>query len=164
MSWQGIFGCDEIARQFARANRRRRLGGSFLFVGPNGVGKRAFAFALAKTLLCRRHFVKRGEEIGPAPDEELSPEEELRRFLPCEVCESCRQFELRPNSAEVFLPTHPDFHYVCKPPERSLLPLELLVGDKENRSRSGLCYELNKTAFMGGRKIAIIDDADFFTS
>jgi len=45
MSWQGVFARDEIAAQFARADCRGRLGGSFLFVGPQGVGKRVFAFA-----------------------------------------------------------------------------------------------------------------------
>ena len=64
MSWMGILGCDELAVQFARANRRGRLGGSFLFVGPSGVGKRTFAFALAKTLLCRRRFRKEGSKVG----------------------------------------------------------------------------------------------------
>ncbi|MBQ9813461.1 MAG: hypothetical protein IJM54_09140 [Thermoguttaceae bacterium] len=161
MAWQGILGVDEIALQFARANRRRRLGGSFLFVGPAGVGKRSFAFALAKTLLCSRHFLQSGDaalESDAAPD----PVAELERFQPCGECENCKQFEwsVDPNSPP--LPTHPDFHYVCKPADKSLLPLEALIGDKDARMRSGLCFELNQTAFMGGRKIAVVDDADFF--
>ncbi|MBQ4194789.1 MAG: hypothetical protein II622_01645, partial [Thermoguttaceae bacterium] len=73
MAWQGIQGVDGIALQFARANRRGRLGGSFLFVGPNGVGKRTFAFALAKTLLCRRHFPKPGAGLADAGEPERTP-------------------------------------------------------------------------------------------
>lgn len=165
MSWMGILGCDELAVQFARANRRGRLGGSFLFVGPSGVGKRTFAFALAKTLLCRRHFAKIGEGLVETPDERdenLSDAEELERFVPCEECESCRQFNLHGESETVVMPNHPDFHYVCKPAERSLLPVSLLVGDPDDRMQSGLCFELNQTAFLGGRKVAVIDDADYF--
>lgn len=167
MTWQGIHGVDELALQFARANRRGRLGGSFLFVGPNGVGKRAFAFALAKTLLCRRHFPKNGDwsELNgqnERDDSGMSREEELERFAPCDVCECCKQFEFNLDSQDLTIPTHPDFHFVCKPEDKSLLPLELLIGDKDARSRAGLCFKLNQTAYMGGRKIAVIDDADFF--
>ncbi len=172
MSWQGLYGVDEIALQFARANRRKRLGGSFLFVGPNGIGKRSFAFALAKTLLCRRQFqvsnvtnepvLNSNEDLTEGLTKESSVADELAAFQPCGECECCRQFELNLDSSESIIPTHPDFHYVCKPPERSLLPLELLVGSKDERMRSGLCFELNKTAYMGGRKIAVIDDADYF--
>ena len=164
MSWMGIWGCDELALQFALANRRGRLGGSFLFVGPSGVGKRTFAFALGKTLLCRRHFAKLGAGVNgsSAADLTLTDEEELARFTPCEECESCRQFDLHAESECVVVPNHPDFHYVCKPADRSLLPISLLVGDPEDRNQSGLCFELNQTAYMGGRKIAVIDDADYF--
>jgi len=168
MSWQGLYGVDEVALQFARANRRKRLGGSFLFVGPHGIGKRSFAFALAKTLLCRRQFQPSSssdeyfQNSNDAPRTEHSQAAELAAFQPCGECECCRQFEFRPESPELIIPTHPDFHYVCKPPEKSLLPLEALVGPKDERMRSGLCFELNKTAYMGGRKIAVIDDADYF--
>lgn len=167
MSWQGLYGADEIALQFARASRRRRLGGSFLFVGPEGIGKRSFAFALAKTLLCRRHFAKRGDPLAPPvlideTDAERSAAETLEFFQPCGECECCRQFDWTPSSPDDAIPTHPDFHYVKKPEDKSLLPLELLIGDKNERSRSGLCFELNQTPYMGGRKIAVIDDADYF--
>ena len=158
MSWQGVFGADEIAIQFARANRRGRLGGSFLFVGPQGVGKRVFAFALAKTLLCRRQFLNENQSLDPS----LSPAELLEQFQPCGECASCREFELNVSTPGAVVPTHPDFHYVCKPADKSLLPLELLVGAKDERMQSGLCYELNQTAFLGGRRVAVIDDADYF--
>ena len=186
MSWQGIWGHDHIALRFARAERRGRLGGSFLFVGPEGVGKRSFAFALAKTLLCT------GRTVGEPSDAPLS----LESFAPCGVCESCRQFSAEPadtggtpepvaNEAKVkkirgvrditmktdksdvptgeFLPPpHPDFFYVCKPPDKTLLPLELLVGDKANRMQSGVCYEVSRKVVVGRRKVVVIDDTDLF--
>jgi len=170
LSWLGIYGHDEIALRFARANQRGRLGGSFLFIGPSGVGKRSFAFALAKTLLCENHVLKARNNSDPSLTTEHSQDFSdavddtalLESFVPCRKCASCRTFDLHQESDKVILPIHPDFHYLCKPEEKSFLPLELLVGDKENRMRSGLCYELAKTPYFGGRKIAVIDDADFF--
>ncbi len=159
MSWLDIFGCDEIATQFARANRRNRLGGSFLFVGPKGIGKRNFAFALGKALLCEKNFSK-DEAVASRLDE--SDEAALAEFTPCGVCESCKRFEFDVASVETRIPTHPDFHYVCKPEDRSYIPISLLVGDKEDRSEAGLCYNLSLSAYMGGRKVAVIDDADYF--
>ena len=164
MAWQGVYGVDEVAVQFARAGARGRLGGSFLFAGPQGVGKRVFAFALAKTLLCRRLFHKEGDRIvcDAALDPSATREELLERFQPCGECESCKKFQFDPMAPAPVLPTHPDFHYVCKPADKSTIPLELLIGPKEDRMQSGLCSELNRTSFMGGRRVAVIDDADYF--
>ncbi len=171
MSWQGIEGHDRVVEMFSRAFSRGRLEGSFLFTGPEGIGKRSFAFRLAKTILC------------------LSPD----GFAPCGKCESCRLFEMKfkPVSEEVVrsekplpaktrravpvsgepdepsdplafdIPNHPDFYYVAKPADRAQIPIELLAGPKENRGRSGLCYNIFRTPYLGGRKVAVIDDADF---
>ena len=54
MAWQGIEGHDAIAARFVAAEARGRIAGSYLFVGPPGVGKGAFAMALAKALACER--------------------------------------------------------------------------------------------------------------
>ena len=165
MAWQGIYGVDDVALQFARANRRGRLGGSFLFVGPGGAGKRTFAFALAKAALCRKRFVETNTNaFGDANDDLLegSRERELENFLPCEECESCRLFRWSVDSPAEVVPSHPDFHFVRKPDDRATIPLELLVGEKDARARSGLRYELSGSSYMGGRKVAVIDDADFF--
>ena len=119
---------------------------------------------LAKTLLCRRQFRKEGDAIvcDAQVDPSASREELLERFRPCGECECCREFALDVMSPEPVVPTHPDFHYVRKPADKSFIPLELLVGAKEERMQSGLCYALNQTPFMGGRRVAVIDDADYF--
>jgi len=57
--------------------------------------------------------------------------------------------------------THPDIEEIAKPADKSFLPLELLIGDKEHRMQEGLCHRLGLRPFMGGRKNAIIDDADY---
>jgi DNA polymerase-3 subunit delta' len=131
MAWQGIHGHDEVVEWFRRAIARDRLGTTFLFVGPPGVGKRTFALKLAQALLC-----------SESPPEALAP---------CGSCDSCVQ---------VASLTHPDLHVVEKPADKSAIPVSLLVGDDAHRMREGLCHDIALRPFMGGRKVAIIDDAD----
>ncbi|MCL2622036.1 MAG: DNA polymerase III subunit [Planctomycetaceae bacterium] len=131
MTWQNIIGHDRVAEQFRRAVTRGRLAGSFLFVGPDGAGKRTFATATAKSLLCQNRS--------------------LQDFDACGMCSACHQVDAG---------NHPDVYYVAKPEDKSELPLELLIGSKEQRGRSGICYEISRKPYAGGFKIAIIDDAD----
>ncbi len=159
MAWQGIEGHDTVVQRFQKAFARGRLAGSFLFVGPSGIGKRRFALALARTLLCKGH----SQDVAAS-------------MTPCGHCESCKLFAaadaaqhtqqtaLSPNEAEPneeFISPHPDLFFVCKPPDKSDLPLELLIGAKERRGREGLCYDISRTPYLGHRKVAILDDADF---
>ena len=135
MTWHGIIGHDRIVEQFRRALSRRRLASSFLFAGPEGIGKRTFAVKLAQALLC-----------------ENSPEEALD---PCGNCPGCIQVDAG---------THPDFQLISKPDDKSFIPLELLIGDKEHRRREGLCRHIALKPYMGRRKIAVIDDADYLNA
>jgi DNA polymerase-3 subunit delta' len=135
MAWHGILGHDDVARQFRQAIGRGRLASSFLFAGPAGIGKMTFAVKLGQSLLC--------------------PERPEAALDPCECCPSCLQIAAR---------THPDLQIVSKPEDKSFLPLELFIGDKEHRMREGLCRSIALKPFLGGRKIAIIDDADFLNA
>jgi DNA polymerase III subunit delta' len=132
--WQGILGHDEVAERFRTAVRRGRLASTYLFVGPPGVGKRRFALALAKALLCRE---TQGDPLEP-----------------CGRCESCRL---------CVAASHPDLDVVSLPKDKSTLPLELFIGSKEHRNQEGLCHRIALRPFLGGRKVAIIDDADNFS-
>jgi DNA polymerase-3 subunit delta' len=131
--WQGILGHDAVVARFRATLRRSRLASTYLFVGPSGIGKRKFALALSKALLCH--------QTGDDPLE------------PCGHCESCRLFAAG---------NHPDLDLVGLPAEKSALPVELFIGDKVHRNRDGLCHRLALKPYLGGRKIAIIDDADRF--
>ncbi len=71
---------------------------------------------------------------------------------PCGHCPACQQVAAR---------THPDLELVAKPEDRSFIPVELFIGDREHRMREGLCHDIALKPFRGGRKVAIIDDADF---
>jgi DNA polymerase-3 subunit delta' len=132
MSWQGIEGHGEVVDKFHRAIGRGRLASTFLFVGPAGIGKRAFADKLAQALLC--------------------PHVDDATLVPCGRCDSCVQ---------AVAGTHPDLTVIEKPPDKSFIPLAAFVGEETRRMREGLCHDIALKPFMGGRKVAIIDDADF---
>lgn len=132
MAWQGIEGHDEVVAKFRRILAADRLASTYLFVGPTGIGKKTFALRLAQALLC---------SVRPAA-----------ALDPCGQCASCLQ---------VIAGTHPDLHLVARPPDKSFIPLELLIGPKEKRMQEGLCHDISLKPFMGGRRVAIIDDADY---
>ncbi|MFM9118578.1 MAG: DNA polymerase III subunit delta', partial [Planctomycetota bacterium] len=87
-----VYGHDEIFERFRRAVAQGRLATTFLFVGMNGIGKRAFAEQLAAHLLCERN----------APGQ-------LER---CGECESCRLTQAG---------NHPDLIVVEKLSGRTML-------------------------------------------
>src|SRR5947207_10201823 len=96
MSWDRIRGHDAVRHTFQTAFARGRLGQAYLFVGPDGVGKRLFARELAKALLCDR---------PPAP------------LTACDHCPSCTQVEAG---------THPDVFSVRTPEDKHDLPIDLM--------------------------------------
>jgi len=132
MTWAGIKGHDGVRQQFHRALDLGRLSSTFLFIGPAGIGKSLFAVKLAQALLCETHS-----------------EEDLE---PCGYCPACQQVEAR---------SHPDLVIVSKPKDRSFIPIELFIGDRDHRMREGLCHSIALKPYRGGRKIAIIEDADY---
>ena len=132
MSWQEILGHDAVLERFQRTMQNDRLASTYLFVGPRGVGKRKFALKLAETLLC---------------------EGDAGFFEPCGTCSACQQVRTE---------SHPDLILVSKPADKGVLPLEAFIGSKEKRRQEGLCHDIGLKPFRGGRKVAIIDDADYF--
>lgn len=130
MAWQGIEGHDAVMERFVSAAARGRIAGSYLFVGPPGVGKSTFARRLAQALLC------------PACGDGL---------VPCGGCASCVQAAAG---------SHPDIDVVEKPEDKSTIPLELLIGDDDHRMREGLCWRIKLRPALGTRKAAILLDAD----
>jgi DNA polymerase-3 subunit delta' len=124
-------GHDDIAERFRRIIAGGRLASTYLFVGPPGIGKRTFATKLAQSLLCEKR-----------PATALDP---------CGTCPSCIQIRAG---------THPDFLTVAKPKGKSEIPVASLIGDPEHRMQQGLCHEIGLKPMMGGRRVAVIDDAD----
>lgn len=128
--WSSFRGHAAQREMFARAVQRGRLAQSYLFVGPDGVGKQLFARLLAQSLLC--------QEQGDALEA-------------CGACTGCRPF---------LAGNHPDFLYVQKPEGKREIPIDLIAGSLERRGQEGLCHDLSLKPLAGSRKVAIINDAD----
>lgn len=131
MSWSEVIGHDNVIERFRNAAAKGRLASTYLFVGPNGIGKRKFALKLAQAVFCTN-----------------SPEEEL------EICGTC------PACQQVAASTHPDLLQISKPKDKAYIPVETFIGDREHRMQVGLCHDIGLKPFSGSRKVAIIDDAD----
>ncbi len=132
--WQGIHGHDEVVEQFRRSLAAGRLASTYLFVGPEGVGKCTFALQLAKSVLC--------ETADPA------------ELAACGRCQSCILCDAG---------THPDIHFVKTKPDKKNLLVEQFIGDKDHRNQEGFCHEMSLRPLMGQRRVGLIDDADWFT-
>lgn len=94
MKWDRIRGHENIIRSFDAAWRKGRLGHSFLFIGPAGVGKQTAGRELARALLC--------EEL----DKELCA---------CGQCASCKLVDAG---------THPDLILATRPEESLVISIE----------------------------------------
>ncbi|MBY0397263.1 MAG: DNA polymerase III subunit delta', partial [Thermoleophilia bacterium] len=97
MSWHSIRGHDRVVDELRRGLEQGRFPHAFLFVGPEGIGKRTFALRLAQALLCER----------------VAPE----ALDPCEACPSCVQ---------VRAGTHPDVLRVARPEDKYELPIKVI--------------------------------------
>lgn len=129
--WSTLKGHEDQREMFRRAVERKRLSQSYLFVGPDGIGKQVFARRLAQCLLCR---ASDGDELDA-----------------CGECSSCRPF---------LAGNHPDFLFVERAEGKRELQIEMIAGPKERRGQEGLCHDLSLRPLEGSRKIAIINDAD----
>ena len=142
MQWTDLLGHHQQREWFRTAIASSRLATSFLFVGPDGIGKRTFARLLAKSLLCQRtgHPQTGQQQLG----------RESLEF--CGACEDC---------AQVDASTHPDLIEIFKPADKAFIPIELLIGERDKRMREGLCHDISLRPYSGRRKVAILDDADY---
>jgi DNA polymerase-3 subunit delta' len=95
--WHSIRGHDGVVASLRRALVQGRFPHALLFVGPEGIGKRAFALTLAQALLCPRQ-----------PEAELDP---------CGSCPSCLQ---------VRAGTHPDLLLARRPEDKHELPIQVI--------------------------------------
>lgn len=69
-AWPGLCGHEQAARQLRYAVELGRIRHSYLFIGPEGVGKTALSTAFAQALLCQ---------------------EPVEQGVPCGSCRACRK-------------------------------------------------------------------------
>lgn len=131
-TWNQLIGHDWIRSALQTAILKGRLAGSLLFVGSAGVGKTATAMLVAQTILCQRNS--------------------SRDMNPCGNCPDCVQVRAR---------SHPDLIQVSKPSDRTLIPLEALIGPVDARLQEGFCHDVHLRPMQGPRKVALLHDADF---
>ncbi len=97
MPWNSVRGHDRIVASLRQSLTQGRFPHAFLFVGPEGVGKRTFALTLAQALVCERQ-----------PEADLDP---------CGTCPSCLQAQAG---------THPDVLCVERPEDKHDLPIKVI--------------------------------------
>src|SRR3954453_2098028 len=95
--WHSVRGHDRVVDDLRRSLAQGRFPHAFLFVGPEGVGKRTFARVLAQALLCER-----SPEAAPAPGG---------------ACPGCVQVKAG---------THPDLLEVGRPEDKHDLPIKVI--------------------------------------
>ncbi|MBX9652717.1 DNA polymerase III subunit delta' [bacterium] len=92
-----LVGHSDVLDLFRQVISRGRLGHAYLFVGPEGIGKKRLARYLAQTLLC--------ETVSPS------------LVAPCGQCAGC---------AQVMANSHPDLMQVRRPDDRNELPISVI--------------------------------------
>lgn len=97
MSWSRIRGHEAQVHFFQQTVAHRRLAHAYLLTGPRGIGKRLFAFELAKALLCEGKSSTTLEA--------------------CDRCSACIQFDAG---------THADFFATGKPEDSLELPIKVV--------------------------------------
>jgi DNA polymerase III subunit delta' len=114
------------------------ISGTYIFNGPDGLGKSTLALHLAQSLLCENFFKRAGE-------------------IPCQVCPSCRRF----NSVKIhnpveagqveMVPAHGDFHLLRKESDKKNISIEQV---------RELINTLNLSSFLNSYKIGLIKEAE----
>ena len=132
-----------------------KLAGSWMFAGPQGVGKFALAVELARTVLCDQpRKEKNGKRVPGLPAD-------FALTLPCGTCESCRA---------IANTNHPDLHIITKELIRyhdktgkskgTTLSIDVIRGEITGNPAEAKEPKVAKRSVRGRGKFFIIDEAD----
>jgi DNA polymerase-3 subunit delta' len=157
MSFKEIKGHDQAIYALKQDLEQGRLAASYLFLGPEGVGKRKTAVTLAKALNCQKEELDTST-AHPQTPLSINPEHyqdntgeisvfssESRGIDSCDSCPSCLKIDAQ---------NHPDVHWITG-----------VTGDyiKIEDIRQ-LKKEIGLRPYEGKRKVFIIDNAHLFTA
>lgn len=140
-----IVGQDAAIGQLMRAMDSNRMPHAYLFVGPEGVGRRTTAAALANLLLCETPVAAHASAGA------------VRQA--CGRCQDCRTFAAG---------THPDFHLIYKelarfhddPGVRSRVMQDLGI----DVIRSFLIAPANRSSARGRGKVFLVREAELLSA
>lgn len=133
--FNSLIGNEQIKTVLRRMLENQRIPGSLIFAGDDGVGKKRFAFELAKAVLCR---APQGVEA-------------------CEKCANCLRIDKielpklldKDSNERIFFTQHTDVGYVRK--AGKFVTVETI---------RGLQAEASFAPYEGGNRFFIVDDAD----
>ncbi|MFZ5823473.1 MAG: DNA polymerase III subunit delta' [Bacillota bacterium] len=137
MSWSAILGQPLAVRLLRQAVSAQKVAHAYLFVGPQGVGKRLTAMELAKTLNC----------LSPRPE-----------GAACDTCVSCRKMGATPPIHPDLLVITPDGRFI-KTDQMRELQSEMYARPTEGRARVAIIDGAERlNAEAGNRVLKLLEE------
>ena len=130
-----LIGNEHIKEFLGRILKKGKVSGTYIFNGPDNLGKTTIAKYFAKSLLCQ----------------------EKRGIVPCENCSACKQLNIIQKSREEVtldeegVSIHGDFHLVKKEKDKKNISIEQV---------RSLIRTLSMSSFLNSYKIGIIKHAE----
>ncbi|MDD4332933.1 MAG: DNA polymerase III subunit delta' [Patescibacteria group bacterium] len=131
-----LVGNSHIIDFLRKSLEKDKIAHTYIFSGPEDLGKTTVAYFFSRVLLCRTRFKKNSD-------------------FPCGICDSCRQFlktaSLGKLAQDEFNVLHSDFHVIKKEKDKKNISIEQV---REFVSVLGM------SSFSNSYKVGIIKDAD----
>jgi len=126
-----LVGNRHITEYLEKTLANGRVGGSYIFSGPDNLGKTTVAMHFAKCLFCQN------PENGSV--------------LPCGKCSACLSFKRPELDEQQVFSIHSDFHLIKPDPDKKNIAVEQV---------RGLINALSMSSFLGSYKIGVIKHAE----